>query len=65
MEEELPYKLLTLSHGLQCVHQLSLPLLTVHYTKYSIHYMTFKDKKVVNNFETTTCKIDDVFCRIQ
>ena len=34
MEEELPYKLLTLSHGLQCPHQLSLPLLTVHYTKY-------------------------------
>ena len=30
MEGELPYKLLTLSHGLQCPHQLSLPLLTVH-----------------------------------
>ena len=36
MEEELPYKLLTLSHCLQCFHQLSLPLLTVHYTKYSV-----------------------------
>ena len=29
MEEELPYKLLSLSHGLQCFHQLSLPLLTM------------------------------------